>query len=361
MSIRIQEWIDKYNPFNSLKVLAHVEYWKPIKDGIIPPPIFVSIDPSGNCNYRCPHCNADDSLSKTANHKLSISDIDQILDILRDWKTRTVCIGGGGESLMNPNTGYLIDLLVHAKIRIGVVTNGYLIDRFLPNLGLCKWVGVSMDAATPATYAKVKGMSESTMDHVLGNMRKLINGRTVKNNPEVTYKYLIHPNNYNEIYDAAKIAKDIGCDLVHFRPGADPWFDIGRGEFNFTEKMVEEGKEQIERARADFEDKDFKVYGIMHKFGMNWNIKKSFHHCYAGYVTGFISSQGIFGLCCDRRGDPKVELCHISDVKNSWGGRRHLEIMNEIDVSKCPRCTYSHVNEVFENVILEDRMMYDFI
>lgn len=359
--IRIQEWIDKYNPFNSLKVLAHVEYWKPIKEGKIPEPIFVSIDPSGNCNFRCPHCNADDSLSKTANHKLSIADIDLIIDILKSWGTRTVCIGGGGESLMNPNTGYLIDLLTHSKIRVGVVTNGYLVDRFLPNLNLCKWVGISMDAATPTTYAKVKGMPDSTFAQVMINMSKLIKYRSTKNMPEVTYKYLLHPNNCTEIYEAAKIAKDVGCDLIHFRPGADPWFDIGRGEFNFTEKMVEEGKAQIEKARADFEDDKFKVYGIMHKFGMNWNIKKSFHNCYAGFTTGFISSQGTFGLCCDRRGDPKVELCHISEIVSIWGGDKHKQIMHDVDVAKCPRCTYSHVNEVFENVILEDRMMYDFI
>jgi len=359
--IRIQEWIDKYNPFNSLKALSHVEYWRQIKNGVIPPPRFISIDPSGVCNFKCPHCNAWESLKSTKADRLSIEDIDKIIEMLADWKTRAVCIGGGGESLTNQYTGYLIDLLVHKKIRIGVVTNGSLIQNFIPHLQLCEWLGVSMDAATPETYSKMKGMPGETFNAVIENIARLTSSRIGHRKPEVTYKFLIHPSNCHEIYEAARIAKDAGCDLIHLRPGAAPWFNIDYKGFHFSESMVDEGKRQIESARADFEDESFKVYGVMHKFTMDWIAKKSFQKCYAGYVTCFVSSNGTIGLCCDRRGDSGIELCHINDYKEFWGSERHKKIVEAIEVSRCPRCTYCHVNEIFENVVLDDRMMCDFI
>lgn len=43
--------MNKYHPFNGLKTLVHVEYWKPIVENrIVPPPRNVSIDPCSICD-----------------------------------------------------------------------------------------------------------------------------------------------------------------------------------------------------------------------------------------------------------------------------------------------------------------------
>ena len=39
--------------------------------------------------------------------------------------------------------------------------------------------------------------------------------------------------------------------------------------------------------------------------------------------------------------------------------KKHKFIQQNIDIKFCPRCTYSNVNEIFENVIIEDKMMYN--
>jgi wyosine [tRNA(Phe)-imidazoG37] synthetase (radical SAM superfamily) len=357
---RIQEWINKYNPFNSIKALAHVEYWKSIKHGVYPPPIFVSIDPSGKCNYNCGFCNASETIKKHSDELLSIDNINTIIKMLKDWKTRTTCIGGGGEPLMNANTGYLVDLLHYHGVRIGLVTNGSYIHKFIPQLKFCEWVGISVDAGTAETYKKVKGVKADLFHKVLKNIEIFAQSRTKEHNPEITYKFLLHPNNYKDILEATKIAKNIGCDVIHIRPGGNPWFNLQGNEFHFSHAQVQEGKEAIEEARSRYEDEFFKVFGIMHKFSMNWTVRKYFKNCYAGCVTCYIDHNGVIGLCCDRRGDDSLILGHISLYKELWGSEKHKEIMRTIDLLKCPRCTYSHVNEIFENVIFEDRMMYDF-
>jgi MoaA/NifB/PqqE/SkfB family radical SAM enzyme len=355
------EWSDKYNPFNSIKAVAHVQYWQSIKQGIIPPPFFLSIDPSGICNYSCPFCNASHTLQSNP-AQLSIDDINDIMDLLKFWRTRAVCVGGGGEPLTNPHTGYLIDLLTHNGIDIGVVTNGSAIDRFMDPLSLCKWVGVSMNAGTADTHAKAMGCKPEDFDKVLKNIRSLVSYRKKhKTNVEVTYKYLIHPLNYKEIYEAARIAKEIGCDLIHIRPGDDPWFNKGANEFALTPAQISESRALIDSARTKLEDSSFKVYGVSHKFDADWRPKKSFKNCYATLVQCLISSSAQIELCCDRRGYQGLILCSVRDARDKWGGDKHKKMVEEIDVNQCPRCTYTHVNEIFENVVLDDRMLYDFI
>jgi len=57
-----REWnpSKRWNPFNSYKLLAHVDRWKGIKRGrAIPPPVLVTVDPTNLCNLNCVWCNAE--------------------------------------------------------------------------------------------------------------------------------------------------------------------------------------------------------------------------------------------------------------------------------------------------------------
>lgn len=296
------------------------------------------------------NCNAVEALHSD---KMSIETIDQLIKTLTLWNTKAVCIGGGGESLLNNNTHYLINELNKNNIKIGIVTNGLLLDKYTEEAKKCEWIGISVDAATPETFAKMKGIDGSNFYKVLNNIDSLAE----KNITEVGYKYLIHPNNYNEIYESAKIAKDIGCNLIHIRPGGNPWFqDIG---YEFTDEMIDEALKQMERAQ-NLNSSNFKVYGITHKFNKTWAAAKSFKECWGAYTACFVAPNGTVGLCCDRRGDSTLSLGSIYDP-SCWGSQKHIDMVKSINTQECPRCTLSHINEVFENVIIEDKMGCDFI
>lgn len=351
----MKEWLNKYNSFNSLKALVHVKYWGQIPIGNIPNPIFVSIDSNSSCNLKCPHCNAADIMNKF-NVKLDRPLIDKIIKLLNLWGTETVCVGGGGESLVNDDTNYLFDQLHKNLIDFGVVTNGLSIPNFLDTLEYAKWVGISVDAGTSETYSKVKGVPEKIFSKVLNNIETLRNRCP---NLEISYKYLILPNNYSDIYLGGKIAKDLKCSLIHLRPGADPWF-MSDTNIKFSKDQINEAQLQIDKVRSNFESEEFAVFGIMHKFENDWKIKKSFKKCYATYTTCVIYPNGDIGLCCDRRGDASLTLCNINDAFEYWGSQKHIDLVNKININICPRCTYSHINEIFENVIIDDKMLYNF-
>ena len=130
-----REWIPskQWNPFNSYKLLAHVERWRRIKRGKpIPPPILITVDPSNVCNLNCAWCNAE-FIRKERKGRLSEKILLDLADFLPRWGegnfvwkrgVEAVCIAGGGEPLLNPATATFIDALIEKEIEVGIVTNG---------------------------------------------------------------------------------------------------------------------------------------------------------------------------------------------------------------------------------------------
>jgi wyosine [tRNA(Phe)-imidazoG37] synthetase (radical SAM superfamily) len=349
------EWHNKYNPFNSLKALVHVPYWNSIKNNVIPPPLFVSIDPCNKCNFKCNFCNAIEKIKD--NDIMSLESMDKIINQLCRWGTKTVCIGGGGEPTLNNNLEFLIKGLHKENIKIGVVTNGSNIKNIINVVSLCEWIGVSIDAAKNDTFQHIKG-TKLSIDEILNNVKQIIVSK-INNKPEVTYKFLLSPQNYHEVFDAIKIAYDTKCDVIHIRPGCFPWFK-DKNDFIFTNEMIKNTLGQIENARTMFESDNFKIYGITHKYNQNWEPKKSFKQCYAIFTTCVIYPNEDVALCCDRRGDPKMVLGKLEDMNLLWGSQIHKNMINGININTCPRCTYTHVNEIIENVVISDKMLYNF-
>ena len=359
----MSQWSNKYNAFNSLKALVHTQYWKQIvQKGTIPPPKMVSIDPNGKCDFDCPHCNARRSIKPPSvnngytTYHMNVPMINSVIRLLKFWNTRAVCIGGGGQALLNPNTNYLIQQLSLGGVsQIGIVTNGSQLHTIhKENVNRCKWIGISVDAATPQTISKMKGIKPNFFQKIIKNISRITN-----NDTQISYKYLLHPNNCSQVYQAIKLAKQIGCDLIHIRPGAQPWFQIGKKSFDFTQQMITSVVQQVQQGRKDFQSDKFRIYGITHKFTNKWNIKKSFNRCHALFTTCYISPKGQIGLCCDRRGDDQLILGNLDNIRQKWGSEQHFKIHQKIKVQKCPRCTYSHVNQIFQNVIIEDKMFYN--
>ena len=391
-----QEWnpSKKWNPFNSYKLLSHVSRWSKIKRGRpIPPPVLVTVDPTNACNFNCEWCNAA-FVRKERKGVLSEKMLTDLADFLPRWGAgnhgfkpgvMSVCVAGGGEPLLNPATAVFIDRLIANGIEVGIVTNGSHLIENIDSLSQCTWVGVSMDAGTSKTFDKLKGLSPSKkyFDRIIEGIVVLVdyakrqNTRLGLKHPAygVSYKYLLYKDNIGEVYQATKLAKEIGCKNIHFRPAGTTWDKIGtEKQIIFTSDEIALFKEQITKA-MELDDDTFGVYGITHKFNSQFESSNYFEKCYSIFMTAVFmppttkeapKDAFVFGLCCDRRGDEKLELAtNIEDVEKIdqlWGGKRHWKMHDSITVAaECPRCTYQPHNEIYEQVILNDSMTYKFI
>lgn len=391
------EWTNqkRWNPFNSYKLLSHVHRWKQIKRGKqIPPPVLITVDPTNACNFSCVWCNA---AYVRAHRKgsLSANTLMQIADFLPRWGegnnvwkpgVEAICVAGGGEPLINPATAPFIERVIANGIEVGIVTNGSLIYPVIDTLSHCTWVGVSVDSGTPQTFNKLKLVKPelNTFETVINNISTLVdyskrhNNRLGAKHPAygVSYKYLLYKDNIGEIYQAAKLAKEIGCKNIHFRPAGTPWDNVDNfvNKIQFTQDEINLFKEQISKT-MEMDDETFNVYGITHKFNSQFDILNQFQRCYAVFMTAVImppfgndtlKDSFTLGLCCDRRGDAKLELgnnlADVNQINKLWGCEDHWKIHDKIMIQgECPRCTYQPHNEIYEQVILNDSMTYKFI
>lgn len=390
------EWAQRkrWNPFNSFKLLAHVERWRHIqRGGDIPPPVLITVDPTNYCNHDCLWCNAEMVRTQRGNG-LSEKTLLSLADFLPRWGegngvwkpgVESICVAGGGEPLSNRATPAFIERAAGNGVEVGVVTNGSYIGRSMEALAQCTWVGVSVDAGTSATFNDLKRMPEKSgsFEQIIDNMAKLIdysrsnNTRLGMDRPAygVSYKYLLHKGNIGEVYEAARLAKEIGCSNIHFRPAGTTWDKLGtEEEIGFDADDIKLFQEQIEAA-AELDDGKFGVYGVTHKFNSQFGRSNDFESCFAVFMTAVIQpptspaaheDSFVVGLCCDRRGDEKLELAtnivDVEEINRLWGSDRHWRIHDRINVSsECPRCTYQPHNQIYEQVIVEDSMTYRFI
>lgn len=391
----ISEWTKykQWNPFNSYKLLAHVDRWKRIQRGApIPAPVLITVDPTNICNFECAWCNAR-YVREHRNFSLTETTLLRLADFLPRWGitsgyekgVKAVCVAGGGEPLLNPATSVFIDSAIQHGVEVGVVTNGSYIQNHIEALSKCTWVGCSIDAGTPATFNKLKGLPENSeiFNTIISNISQLVEYSKIhatqlgKPFPSygVSYKFLLYKDNISEMYAAARLAKSIGCKSIHFRPAGTTWDKIGTDNaVYFSDEDIQLFHEQITKV-FELDDSEFGVFGITHKFNEYFKPSNCFDECYAVFMTAVISPRQdkhadkdsfTMGLCCDRRGDPKLELlkdcCNIEDIEHIWGNEKHWDIFDSIDISKeCPRCTYMPHNNIYKHVILEDSMTYKFI
>ncbi|MGI5238805.1 radical SAM protein [Dactylosporangium sp. CA-139066] len=186
-------------------------------------PVVVDIDPTTFCDLSCPECI---SASLLHQGRFTQQRLVELAHELISAGVQGVVFIGGGEPLAHPATTSAIEILHTGGIAVGLVTNGTLLDRNLAVLaGHVSWVRVSVDAATPMTYAAFRPSrnGRNMFATVIENMRSLA---AVKSG-QLGYSFVVNApstsgresdrTNMFEIDAAAVLARDIGCDYFEIK------------------------------------------------------------------------------------------------------------------------------------------------
>jgi len=378
-----REWSDeqKYNSFNSYKGLAYfsthyipiARWWEGEEGAKLPVPIELSLDPTHLCNFKCGHCNAQrylilnpdevprDKKTMTREH------LRNLVDFCADWGVKAVCIGGGGEPLMNKNVWDLPSYIASKGMKSSFATNGSLInEQIAKEMMNCRWVGVSVDSATREIFEKVHGVD--FFDRVIKNLELLIKTKKETDSKvDISYKFLITPLNWHEIYDACKLAKEIGVRDFHARPA-----DLERKDFESAIEMnynIEEIQNLFQRCHELEYKENFRVFTVMHKYNQDFTVKHNFKKCSASSLMLQACADGNVYVCADHRIENRFRLCshypNPEEILKMWGSDEHRNLLQSIEVDKeCGRCTYGEYARQIEELVMgikeEDPMCLDF-
>ena len=292
--------------------------------------------------------------------------LERLIDFCADWGIQGVCLGGGGESLMNKNIWELTPYIASKGMEPSFATNGSLINKQMAEeMMLCRWVGVSVDAGTRETFQRVHQVD--LFDRVIQNLRMLVTQRErTKSNCDISYKFLISPLNAHEIEQACKLAKEIGVRDFHVRPA-----DLERLDYKSQLKPeydVSSIQEQFARCH-EMEDERFRVFTVMHKYDPNFRVTHKFRSCIGSPLMLQACADGGIYVCADHRIEPRFRIgSHYpnpEEIKRFWGSPQHRELLQGINVDKeCRRCTYGSFAQQIEELCLgtkgEDPMCLSF-
>jgi MoaA/NifB/PqqE/SkfB family radical SAM enzyme len=308
-------------------------------------PLVIELDPTAACDLACPGCISEDIIA--VGNRFSN---DRLMSLGKEFiesGVKAVILIGGGEPLAHRKIGDFMDLLGQNDIHIGITTNGTFINKYIDQISkYSSWTRISMDAATDKLFnilrpTKAKGAG-SKFDHIIENMRMLAKSKKGK----LGYSYLITTemdgpgiiSNVHEIYDAALLARDIGCDYFEVKPSYQFRDDVEHSLMKHDKKLMDEAKAQID-SLDELENENFKILKAINlEYSLNLvetDQPKDYKTCPSTHLRTTVTPSGVF-VCPYWRGKKKM---HLGDLNTTtftemWNGDLRNKVMDRLDVSK---------------------------
>lgn len=350
----------KIKQFNPLKILNHWDALSGLFKGKNLAPVSCEIDPSNLCNHNCIWCMYRDFKNK----KKMMIPREIFFNLIRELGiggVKSITFTGGGEPLTNPATVEGLYKVRRAGMEVGLVTNGGLMTSAVSGaiVESCAFLRVSLDAATRNTHTslhKPKDLSKDGFDRILENIRVLVDLKKKANKSlSIGIAYLVHPLNYSEIYNAAKLVKKLGVDYIQIRPAFIPGKKVPE-KMRFAVQGLMEKSLKLNNSR-------FHVFPILHRFDELTMIERTYTCCRAHALVGVVGADCNVYLCCQLRGDARFSFGNLKENSffEIWKGKKRQEVIKRINLDKCPPCRYNKYNELMDYLADKDKIHANFL
>jgi SynChlorMet cassette radical SAM/SPASM protein ScmF len=181
------------------------------------------------CNLRCAHCWLSRQSTTVRSMDLTTAEIRDVIDQALPLGLRSIKITGG-EPFVRDDIVELVGHADRAGLAIRIESNATLLDegtaRALGQYERLRQVAVSLDGATPASHALLRG-AEGAFDKAVQGI-----GHLVKYGIPVQVITCLHKGNIQEIEDVVALVVKMGAGSVKI----NPIIQLGRGQ-----EMAEQG------------------------------------------------------------------------------------------------------------------------
>ncbi len=331
------------------------------KNGLSKPWV-VELDPTTACNLACHGCISASLLNQGGFKRERIK---EMAKEFAEIGVKAVVLIGGGEPMAHPEFGTLVDYFYENDIHVGVTSNGTLIHKYLDSLAQrTKWVRISVDAGCEEVFQQYRphASGKSQFNKVIDGMRELSKSRSTK----LGFSFLVlekvgsdrtrneEGKNYVEtnatdIYKAAQLAKDIGCDYFEVKPSFDPFHFLN----DTSNIMAEIIKDELKKSSHLIDDK-FKIispYTLDRTLEGEKLQEKKYSRCLTAEMRTVVSPSGVY-VCPYHRGNKNLQIgdANTESFKEIWEGKTRKEIMEKLDPRK--HCQF-HCIRHNTNILLE--------
>ncbi len=204
----------------SLQWAAVDELRARLSAGEDPLPRHVEVHPTDRCNHRCSFCFHGGAGPHAAPGRpaLSLPSYGRLFQELRSLGIDDLSVSGGGEPTLFADLPALLDLAFEAGLRVRLITHGtHVDDAVASRLVRLHELRVSLDAATPATWARLRQVPEAWFSRALDTIRGVA-GR----GPSTGVTFLVNATNHHEVAAFVDLVRPLGVDAVVFKVDVDP-------------------------------------------------------------------------------------------------------------------------------------------
>ncbi len=283
-------------------------------------PLCLSLELVNRCNLNCVMCYKPHHSQPFA--ELSLETIQKIADECQKEGMPSLILGLGAETLIYPKVKEVLEMIRKAGVMdIFFGTNGVLLnDNIISALfeNNISRVEISLDAATPETYKKVRGYD--LLPRIEANIEKLLEAKKARNSPLPVIRL---------------------CFVV---------MDINKHE---TQLFIDKWKDKVDyidfQRCVDFSEMDEPVR--VSPEAMVSALKESF--CSQPFYSLNIWGNGNVTPCCSFYGEKLViGNIHQQSLKEIWEGEKMKVIREQILTKRfnptCQKCLYFRDNENIE-------------
>ncbi|NOX38472.1 MAG: radical SAM protein [Calditrichaeota bacterium] len=296
---------------------------KPVVWGI--PPV-LTIEPTNQCNLRCPLCTTGAGEMERPVGRLSPETFEHLMELLGDY-IFFLLIYHQGEPYMNKHFFDFVRLAKRKGIYVTTSTNGHFftpanVEKTIES-GLDSMI-ISIDGVTQSSYAhyRVGGDLQRVIEgtRLLMETRRRLGSRT----PNVAIQFLVMKHNEHEIPAMKRLAEELGVD-------------------RFLVKNIE--VHSMEEARFWLPDEEaFRRYEIRNGELVVKGVSEK-QNCPRLWLSTLMNWDGTIVPCCfDKNGKYVVGNIHsVADFRAIWKGpqlqafrQQHLRDRQSIDI--CRNC-----------------------
>ncbi|MBF0398971.1 MAG: radical SAM protein [Desulfobacterales bacterium] len=326
-------------------------------------PVHMIIGLTNCCNHSCIWCYGYQTIASHFNNNQFVPAelITKTVHEAVQLGLRSLSLVGTGEPTLHPQFDKIIRELKKIGVDIGLFTNGSLIDNYKTDaiIDTHTFIRLSCSAANidEHNFIHHAGRKGNDFNKIVHNIENIIQKRKDKRFPTIGVQFSVNQHNWHSILTACKLWKEVGVDYFSLKP-VYKHPNVSEHEENYA--PYEKVKESMELARA-LEDKKFKVYAKYEQFDkvINHSPKsRGYDKCHGQSFCTFLDPDGSLFICGNLHGIKEFIVGNVIEsgsFKSAWNGDRRKQILNILDVSKCPKgCRMDPLNLIIEDLIKPD-------
>lgn len=353
------------NAYASDKILAHLPVIQQLRNGEQPAPIYAQLVISDLCNQSCGFCayrsegyesnqlfrviDANGVVNNNPNRMIERGKAFGILNDLSLIGTKAVLFTGGGEPTVHPQHQQVFRHAHQLGLEFAVTTNGTRLNDELIDILMCaKWVRISLDAGTAATYAETRRSSHQTFDRVIESIGRLCNRAKIGGSDVlIGVGFVVTKENWREVVTAARIAKQAGAGS--FRISAA--FTTKRSDYfeNWGDQAIELANEA-----AGLSDATFNVSNMLGaRIADLAQRSPEYTTCHYMQIVTYIGADLNVYRCCDTAYNERGligSLKHQS-FRELWESQAKREDFRNFNAQGCAWCQFNPRNRSIESIV----------